>query len=84
MKPLLSHQVTSKPVGGGVGQEDHALGEAVAGSVNVGFLQGGLVRSVELGFVHVHEAPLLPQTCDGADVVQSLTRNLQNQRWRFG
>lgn len=82
VKPLLPHQVTSEPVRGRVGQEDDALGEAVAGAVHVGLLQGRLVRGVQLGLVHVHKIPLLPQTCDGADVVQSLARNLQMKSQR--
>lgn len=76
MEPLLSHQVTSKPVGGGVGQEDDALGETIASAVHVGLLQGRPIRRVQLGVVHVHEAPLFPQACDGADVIQCLPRNL--------
>lgn len=76
VEPLLSHQVASKPVGGRVGEEDDALGEAVAGSVHIRLLQGRFIRSVELGRVDFHEAPLFPQACDGADVVQCLTRNL--------
>lgn len=76
MKPFLLHQISSKPVGGSVGQEDDTLGKTIAGSVHVGLLQGRVVRSVQLGLVHVHEAPLLPQTCDGADIVQGLARNL--------
>lgn len=69
MEPLLLHQVTSEPVGGGVGEEDDALGEAVARSVHVRLFQGRMIRSVQLGFKHLHETPLLPQACDGADVV---------------
>lgn len=46
MEPLMSHQVTSKPIGGGVSQEDDALGETIAGPVHICFLQGRLVRSI--------------------------------------
>lgn len=85
MKPLLSHQVPSEPVGGGVGQEDDALGKTVASAVDVGLLQGRLIRSVQLGLVHVHEALLFAQTCDGADVVQRLAGNLSinDSGWNF-
>ena len=76
VEPLLSHQVAPKPVGGRVGEEDDALGEAVAGSVHVRLLQGRFIRSVELGRVDFHKAPLFPQACNGADVVQCLTGNL--------
>lgn len=76
MEPLFLHQVTSKPVGGSVGQEDDTLGKAIAGSIHISFLEGCLVRGVQLGLVHVDEAPLLTQTCDGADVAQGLPRNL--------
>lgn len=45
MQPLLSHQVPSKPVGGGVGQEDDTLGKTIASSVHIRLLQGRLIRS---------------------------------------
>lgn len=77
VEAFLPHQVASEPVGGGVGQEDDALREAVARAVHVGLLQGGPVRSVQLGLVHVHKVPLLAQARDGTDVVQRLARNLQ-------
>lgn len=38
MKPLLSHQVSAKSVGGGVGKEDDTLSKTVAGSVHISFL----------------------------------------------
>lgn len=69
MEALLLHQVTSEPVGGGVGEEDYALGEAVAGPVHVGLLHGRIVRAVQLPHVHLHEVPLPPQAGDGPDVV---------------
>lgn len=79
VEAFLSHQVASKPVGGGVGQEDDALCEAVTRSVHIGLFEGGPVRSVQLGLVHIHEAPLLAQACDGTDVVQGFARYLQTQ-----
>lgn len=69
VEPLLSHQVTPKPVGGRVGQENDALSETIAGSIHISLLQGCLVWSIQLGIIHVHKTPLLPQACDGADVV---------------
>lgn len=76
VEAFLPHQVASEPVGGGVGQEDDALCEAVTRSVHIGLFEGGPVRSVQLGLVHFHKAPLLAQACDGADVVQRLARYL--------
>lgn len=84
VEPLLSHQVPSEPVGGGVGQEDDALGEAVAGPVHVRLLQRRLVRGFQLGLVHVHENPLFAQACDGADVVQRLAGYLEVKDPFFG
>jgi len=77
------HQVPSEPVGGGVCQKDDALGEPVAGPVHVGLLDGRFVRRVQLGLVRVHKQPLFAQACDGADVVQRLTGNLQIKDTRY-
>lgn len=79
VESLLPDQVPSEPVGGGVGQEDDALGEAVAGAVDVSLLECGLVRPLQLGLVHLHEFAFLAQPCDGADVVQGLARDLQEK-----
>lgn len=78
MEAFLPHQVASKPVGGGVGEEDDALCEAVTRSVHVGLFQCSPVRSVQLGLVHVYKVPLLAKASNGADVVQGLTGYLQN------
>lgn len=77
MEAFLSHQVTSKPVRGGVGQEDDALGKPIAGSIDVRLLQRCLIWSVELGLVHIHETPLFPEAGDCANVVKSLSGNLK-------
>ena len=69
MEPLLLHQVASEPVRGRVSEEDDALGEAVACSVHIRLLHGCVIRSVQVGFKHLHKTLLLPQARNGADVV---------------
>lgn len=77
MEPFLFHQVSSEPEGSTVGEEDHTLGETVTSSVNVCLFQGCFVRSIQLGLIRLHKLLLLAQTCNGPDVVQGLSRNLQ-------
>lgn len=60
MEPLLFHQVTSKPEGRTIRQEDHALGETITSPVHVRLLQGRLIRSGQVSLIRFHKAPLLP------------------------
>lgn len=80
MEPFLFHQVASEPEGRGIRQEDHALREAITTAVDVRLLQGRLIRRGQVRLVRLHEAPLLPQAGDGADVVQGLARNLPTKK----
>lgn len=79
MEPLLLHQVTSKPEGSTIGQEDHALSKAITSPVYVRLLHGCSIWRLQVGLVGVHKAPLLPQTSNCTNVVQGLTRNLQTE-----
>lgn len=78
VEPFLPDQVASKPVGGRVGQEDNTLGKSIAGTIDVCLFKCSLVWRIQLGLVHLHEVALLPQAGDGADVVQGLARDLQD------